>query len=67
MSQVLPFHDLRAPDKAMPRYHTENACPVAQRIPAANLRPGSAGFYHCEHCAAWALQRQRRAAHQAAQ
>ncbi len=60
MAQVPPFHDVHAPDKPAPRYHTDDACPVAQRIPPADVRFGSGGFYLCEHCAALAMQGQQR-------
>ncbi len=60
MSQVPPFHDRNEPDKMRPRYHTDDACPVARRIPPADVRLGGGGFYHCEHCAAFAMQDQRR-------
>ena len=60
MSQTTPFHDRNAPDKISPRYHTNDECPVVRHIPQADLRAGSGGFYHCEHCAALALQDQRR-------
>ncbi len=60
MSQVLPFHDRNEPDKATPRYHTDDACPMAQHISPVNVRPGSGGFSRCEQCAALALQRPRR-------
>ncbi len=59
MAQVPPFHDRNERDKTTPRYHTDDACPVAQRIPPAAVRPGSGGFYLCEHCAALAVQGQQ--------
>ncbi len=60
MSQVLPFHDLHEPDKPRPRYHTDDACPVARHIPREARRAGSGGVYLCEHCAALAMQDQQR-------
>ncbi len=60
MGQVPPFHDRTEPDRPRPRYHTADACPVARRIPPADVRPGSGGSYLCEHCTALAVQDQQR-------
>jgi hypothetical protein len=60
MSQVTPFHDRNAPGSSSPRYDTNDECPVARYIPAANVRLGSGGFYLCEHCRALAAQGPRR-------
>ncbi len=60
IDQAPPFHDRSERDKPQPRYHTDDACPLAQRIPPADVRPGSGKFYLCEHCAALAVQDQRR-------
>jgi hypothetical protein len=51
MAQIAPFHSLNESRKTSPRYHTDDTCAEALKIPIADQRPGSGGYYQCEYCA----------------
>jgi hypothetical protein len=56
MSRTPPFHSINESREGAPRYHTDDTCDQALRIPEQDLRPGSGGYYQCERCAAMHVQ-----------